>query len=50
MQWPNLRATRVACALGHCREIVYSAAVVTGALDATGNPDKPERRPNRPRA
>jgi hypothetical protein len=31
--WPNLRATRVACALGYCREIVHGTAVFTAALD-----------------
>lgn len=36
--WPNLRATRVACAVGHCREIVHGTAVFTGALDSTDNP------------
>jgi hypothetical protein len=30
--WPNLRATRVACALGYCREIVHGTAVFTAAL------------------
>ena len=38
VQRPNLRATRVACALGHCRDIVYGTAVFTGALDARRNP------------
>lgn len=37
-QWPNLRATRAACALGYCREIVHGTAVFTAALDPTGNP------------
>jgi hypothetical protein len=36
--WPNLRATRVACAMGHCREIVHGPAVFTGAQDSAGNP------------
>lgn len=31
--WPNLRATRVAGALGHCREVVHGTAVLTAALD-----------------
>lgn len=37
-EWPNLCATRVACALGYCREMVHGTAVFTGALDTTGNP------------
>jgi hypothetical protein len=36
--WPNLRATRVACAMGHCRDIVHGTAVFTGAQDSAGNP------------
>lgn len=36
--WPNLRATKIACALGHCRDIVHGTAVFTGALDTTNNP------------
>lgn len=36
--WPNLCATRVAAAFGHCRDIVDGTAVFTGALDTTANP------------
>jgi cytochrome b len=38
--WPNLWATRVASALGYCREIVHGTAVFTAALDSTGNPTR----------
>jgi hypothetical protein len=35
---PNLCATRVAAAFGHCRDMVYGTAVFTGPLDTTGDP------------
>ena len=50
VQRPNLRATRVACALGHCREIVYGTAVFTACPGHHREPHQPPRRPNHTRA
>lgn len=36
--WPNLCATRVAAAFGHCRDIVNGTTVFTGALNTTEHP------------
>ena len=36
--WPNLCATRVAAAFGHCGDIVCGTAVFTGARDTQAKP------------
>jgi hypothetical protein len=46
--WPNLCATRVAAAFGHCRDMVCGTAVFTGARDTQANPTSPVRHAGRP--